>query len=178
MAPAPNLFHGAAYVDARHSTFTGAGRDNITNVNSASEVKELLSTLKPVDSGGYYVQPCMEETRENLLVEIDEWLEDFCAPNILWITGSPGSGKSTIASSLVPRLMKRRRLGSYFAFKPPLLCASCFRSFLTLDSKVPQPNHLECVPLQIILSWHVAFILPSHGRPLSAGKSQLQNPTS
>lgn len=87
---APSFFHGAAYVDARHSTFTGAGRDNITNFSSASEVKELLSTLKPVDSSGYYVQPCMEGTRENILGEIDEWLEDFRAPNILWITGSPG----------------------------------------------------------------------------------------
>ncbi|KIM92382.1 hypothetical protein PILCRDRAFT_121422 [Piloderma croceum F 1598] len=42
---------------------------------------------------------------------------DFHAPNILWIKGSPGSGKSTIASSLVSRLMKSGRLCSHFAFK-------------------------------------------------------------
>jgi hypothetical protein len=81
----------------------------------------------------------MEGTRENILGEVDTWLEDFHAPNILWIKGSPGSGKSgfcwrlfdcpllnlvfiylgksTIASSLVSRLMKRRRLGSGFAFR-------------------------------------------------------------
>ena len=59
----------------------------------------------------------MEGTRENILGEIDTWLEDFHAPNILWVKGSPGSGKSTVASSLVSRLMKRRRLGSSFAFK-------------------------------------------------------------
>ena len=116
-AETPSLFPGAAYVDASHSTFIGVGRDNITNVNNKSEIEEMLSTLKAVDRSGYYVQPCMEGTRENILGEIDAWLEDLDAPNILWIRGSPGSGKSTIASSLVSRLMKRRRLGSSFAFK-------------------------------------------------------------
>jgi hypothetical protein len=27
------------------------------------EIKETLSTLKPIDKSGYYVQPCMEGTR-------------------------------------------------------------------------------------------------------------------
>jgi len=113
--PAP--FAGAAYIDARHSAFIEVGRDNITYINYLSDFKEILSTLKPVDRSGYYVQPCMEGTRENLLQEIDVWLEDTNAPNILWIKGCPGSGKSTIASSLVSRLIKRGRMGSSFAFK-------------------------------------------------------------
>jgi len=111
--PAPSFFTGAAHTNASHSTFINVGHDNITYVNNASEVKEalaakeILSTLKPVDRSGYYVQPCMEGTRENILGEIDVWLEDFNTPNTLWIIGSPGSGKFTIASSLVSRLMKR-----------------------------------------------------------------------
>jgi hypothetical protein len=117
---APGFFTGAAHTNASHSTFIDVGRDNITYVNNALEVKEaqeILSTLKPVDRSGYYVQPCMEGTRENVLGEIDVWLEDFNAPNTLWIVGSPGSGKSTIASSLVSRLMKHGRMGSSFTFK-------------------------------------------------------------
>jgi NACHT domain len=59
----------------------------------------------------------MEGTREKILGDIDAWLEDFNTPNALWVVGIPGSGKSTIASSLVSRLMKRGRMGSSFAFK-------------------------------------------------------------
>jgi hypothetical protein len=93
------------------------GRDNITYVRNASENKEILSTLKPVDRSGYYMLPCMEGTRESILGKIDGWLEDVNAPNVLWIMGCPGSGKSTITSSLVCRLMKHGRMGSSFNFK-------------------------------------------------------------
>jgi hypothetical protein len=59
----------------------------------------------------------MDGTREKIFEEIDTWLDDIDAPNVLWIVGSPGSGKSAIASSLVYQLTKRRRMGSNFAFK-------------------------------------------------------------
>jgi hypothetical protein len=120
-APSSNLaprsiFAGASYIDASHSTFNAAG-GNITYANYTSDFKKVLSTLKPVDCSGYYVQPCMEGTREILLQEIDVWLEDPKAPNVLWIKGYPGSGKSTIASSIISRLIKCGRMGSSFAFK-------------------------------------------------------------
>jgi hypothetical protein len=38
-------------------------------------------------------------------------------PNIAWIDGSPGVGKSSIASSLVSILTEQRQLGSFFFFK-------------------------------------------------------------
>ena len=47
----------------------------------------------------------------------DEWLDDVDSPNVLWLTGCPGAGKSTIASSLISRLTERGRLGSHFFFK-------------------------------------------------------------
>jgi hypothetical protein len=88
----------------------------ITNINHASEIEDILSILKPVDRSGYYTQPCMEGTRLKILDEIDGWLSDVNAPNVLWISGSGGAGKSTLASSLVSRLTERRRLGSSFFF--------------------------------------------------------------
>jgi hypothetical protein len=59
----------------------------------------------------------MTGTRQDIFLKIDEWLSDLDAPNILWIRGHPGAGKSAIASSLVERLVRSKRLGSSFFFQ-------------------------------------------------------------
>jgi pantothenate kinase-related protein Tda10 len=56
----------------------------------------------------------MEGTRQWIIDQIHTWLNDFQAPNILWLGGSPGAGKSTIASTLVSQLAELGRLGSSF----------------------------------------------------------------
>ena len=43
----------------------------------------------------------MPGTRVNVLRDIQVWLHDLNMPNILWLSGSPGSGKTTIASTVV-----------------------------------------------------------------------------
>jgi polynucleotide 5'-kinase involved in rRNA processing len=85
--------------------------------NFLESPKELLATLKPVYRGRYTVPPCMPGTRNDVFETVDRWLGDVDEPSILWIHGSPGSGKSTIASSLVSKFTERGRLGSSFAFK-------------------------------------------------------------
>lgn len=59
----------------------------------------------------------MEGTRRDILEKIGSWTSDFDAPNILWLTGHPGVGKSAIASSLVEQLGAAKRLGSRFFFQ-------------------------------------------------------------
>jgi hypothetical protein len=44
-------------------------------------------------------------------------MDDFDAPNILWLKGHAGVGKSAIASSIVNHLRRKRRLGSSFFFQ-------------------------------------------------------------
>lgn len=105
--------------DARGCTFNDVGGHQyiIHPSQPVSVPNEALVSLKPVDRSGYYVPPCMEGTRENILKKIDQWLDDVNAPNVLWLNGCPGVGKSAIASSLISRLTDRRRLGSSFFFK-------------------------------------------------------------
>jgi len=115
---APALLPTTPY-DARNSTFYNVGGNQhlIYPPPPVSESNETLISLKPVDRSGYYVPPCMEGTRENVLKDIDQWLDDVNAPNVLWLHGCPGVGKSALASTLISRLTERRRLGSSFFFK-------------------------------------------------------------
>ena len=43
----------------------------------------------------------MPGTRVDVLTDIQAWMNDLSMPNILWLSGSPGSGKTTIASTVV-----------------------------------------------------------------------------
>ena len=43
----------------------------------------------------------MPGTRKDVLRLINAWLNDLNEPNIFWLSGSPGSGKTTIASTVV-----------------------------------------------------------------------------
>ena len=43
----------------------------------------------------------MPGTREDVLTLIKTWLDDLNGPNIFWLSGSPRSGKTTIASTVV-----------------------------------------------------------------------------
>ena len=42
----------------------------------------------------------MPGTREDVLTLIKTWVDDLNEPNIFWLSGSPGSGKTTIASTV------------------------------------------------------------------------------
>ena len=76
-------------------------------------VKLKLSDLHP----GSSLPGCMQGTRQNILDRIADWTTDFDAPNILWLSGHPGVGKSAIASSIVEQLRVAGRLGSCFFFQ-------------------------------------------------------------
>lgn len=56
----------------------------------------------------------MEGTRKDILERIDKWTTDLDAPNVLWLIGHPGVGKSAIATNAVAKLRASKRLGSSF----------------------------------------------------------------
>ena len=57
-------------------------------------------------------------TRQHLLSEIDDWLNNSDSKSTLWICGPPGVGKSTLAHTLARNLDKEgsHRLGASFFF--------------------------------------------------------------
>jgi hypothetical protein len=62
----------------------------------------LRDTLKLPQRGPLDAR-CMDGTRQNVLDTIDTWLTDVSKPNVLWIRGSPGAGKTTISSTIASR---------------------------------------------------------------------------
>ena len=59
----------------------------------------------------------MEGTHTNVIAKINGWIDDVDSPNIFWLKGSPGAGKSAILATMVAQLRAERCLGSYFFFK-------------------------------------------------------------
>ncbi|KAG8810333.1 hypothetical protein FRC18_004117, partial [Serendipita sp. 400] len=78
----------------------------------------ILAKLRFIDPSESRPRECATGTRSDILMSCIKWSLDDNAPNILWIKGHPGGGKSAIASSLVNELgVKKRRLGSSFFFQ-------------------------------------------------------------
>jgi hypothetical protein len=51
------------------------------------------------------------------LSDITAWFNDSSAPNILWLCGAPGTGKTTISYSLVEGLKRQQRCAGFFFFE-------------------------------------------------------------
>src|ERR1700677_1202953 len=88
------------------------------SAEASSHDDAILAKLKSSNlECGPHVSEGMEGTRRDIFARIDDWVADPGAPNILWIKGYPGVGKSAIASSLVDQLHLSKRLGSNFFFQ-------------------------------------------------------------
>ncbi|KAJ7624241.1 hypothetical protein DFH06DRAFT_754539 [Mycena polygramma] len=79
--------------------------------------KDIVDHIRPPGTDRRRPIPgCLEGTRERIFRKIDGWLADRTSPNILWIKGFPGSGKSC-ARSVVDRLEGSPCLNSSFFFE-------------------------------------------------------------
>jgi hypothetical protein len=81
----------------------------------SAEEDNILHQLKPVRPG--YVPPCLDGTRKTVLAMISDWMNDSNTPNIFWLKGNPGAGKTAISSSIVSTLRGNDRFISSFFFK-------------------------------------------------------------
>ncbi|PCD20317.1 hypothetical protein AU210_016184 [Fusarium oxysporum f. sp. radicis-cucumerinum] len=60
---------------------------------------------------------CLPNTREELLKEIERWIDDRKSKTVYWLNGMAGTGKSTIARTIAHARSKRGDLGASFFFK-------------------------------------------------------------
>ena len=60
---------------------------------------------------------CLEDTREELLKEISDWINNVeDTTRIFWLHGPAGTGKSSIAHTIAHQFQQLERLGSCFCF--------------------------------------------------------------
>ncbi|KIK04177.1 hypothetical protein K443DRAFT_431937 [Laccaria amethystina LaAM-08-1] len=80
-------------------------RDNIflTSLELA-DLHKLVATTALHNSKERFLQPkCHASTRKRILQRIFNWAESDSAERILWLSGSPGAGKSAIAQTIAER---------------------------------------------------------------------------
>ncbi|RDK41662.1 WD40 repeat-like protein [Aspergillus phoenicis ATCC 13157] len=62
-------------------------------------------------------EECLSGTREELLLQVNDWGSSSDGPCIFWLNGMAGTGKSTIARSVARRFQDKGQLGATYFFK-------------------------------------------------------------
>ncbi|KZT38854.1 WD40 repeat-like protein [Sistotremastrum suecicum HHB10207 ss-3] len=102
--------------------------EGIYDVVISESQRKLLDKLNPAASARFDVSleglqgvrapvsrgACTANTRQEILKELSDWTEDYSAPNIYWLNGMAGTGKTTIAYSLCNLLKDKGMLGASF----------------------------------------------------------------
>lgn len=83
----------------------------------ADEDQKLAEALNPDFTEISLLDLCLDWTRKSLLQDIISWFESDTDPNVLWLCGAPGTGKTTIAWSLISELEKQQRSAGSFFFR-------------------------------------------------------------
>ncbi|KAF7373126.1 AAA-16 domain-containing protein [Mycena sanguinolenta] len=102
--------HVAHIILTFRGTKTGAGIDILHQTVALAAIH---------DSVERFPQPkCHPETRVEMLADLRKWALETCGqPNILWLYGPAGAGKSAIVQTLAEQLQHAGRLGGCFFFK-------------------------------------------------------------
>ena len=87
------------------------------NAKVVSTKKELDNLVHSLGEKRLLLRaPCMKGTRTAILQEIENKINNVDGPNVIWIMGSPGVGKSALAASIANRLVDQKRHVISFRF--------------------------------------------------------------
>ena len=82
---------------------------------------------------------CMEDTRVQIIADLEAWAWDEMAPKVYWMHGDLGTGKTSIAHTLSERLDRQQMLGaSFFCSRSALRDAS--RIIPTISTMLSQSD--------------------------------------
>ncbi|KAF8676550.1 WD domain, G-beta repeat [Rhizoctonia solani] len=80
---------------------------------------------------------CTKHTRAQILLELDQWSTDHQTPNIYWMSGMAGTGKTTIAYTFAESLKARGLLGaSFFCTRTSSECQDVGRIIPTIAYQI------------------------------------------
>ena len=107
--------------DAKADRILALGEQTLEKVRNMDE--DLVLSKLPVSEraafNSHTNEPqdyCLENTRVQLLEDIDDWVNDSQAKSIFWLQGMAGTGKSTISRTVARDLKQRGLLGASFFF--------------------------------------------------------------
>ena len=87
------------------------------NAKMAADKKELEDLVCALGENRLPLRrSCMEGTRTTILQEIEDKIKNVNAPNVIWIRGSSGIGKSSLAASIASQLEDQKRHVISFRF--------------------------------------------------------------
>ncbi|KAF8760816.1 WD domain, G-beta repeat [Rhizoctonia solani] len=92
------------------------------DIAEEQRAKSHLAGLSAVDSAIYNSllshdvnrRACTPNTRSKILLELNQWSVDRTKPNVFWMNGMAGTGKTTIAYTFAQSLKTRGTLGASF----------------------------------------------------------------
>ncbi|CAE6346739.1 unnamed protein product [Rhizoctonia solani] len=95
---------------------------SIWSIANEHLVNTRLEAMSPSKSTSYNSilslevnrRACTRDTRVQVLSELDSWSRNPDAPNIYWMNGMAGTGKTTIAYTFADTLKSRKALGASF----------------------------------------------------------------
>jgi replication-associated recombination protein RarA len=90
----------------------------LPDVHNAADDMDLNNMPYAADASLNTKKLCLPGTREELLDEITDWVNNIegDAPRVFWLHGTAGRGKSSIAHTIADRFKQLERLGSCFCF--------------------------------------------------------------
>ncbi|KAB5589983.1 hypothetical protein CTheo_6570 [Ceratobasidium theobromae] len=137
--------------DASLSTWSIAN-EHLVNTRLESLAPAKLASYDSTLSTEIHRRTCTEGTRTAVLSGMDKWSNDPDAPELYWMDGMAGTGKTTIACSFSKKLEERKQLAaSFFCTRSSPECRQVSRIIPTIAYQLARYSiSFQCALCQVL----------------------------